>query len=225
MARGIDAIGHHGALASNGRAIGVLGTGIDVCYPKENKKLYEKVLERGAILSEFPLGTHPASENFPIRNRIVAGMPLGVIVIEGAEFSGSLITARLAMEFGREVFGVPGNVTQAVSYAPNMLIKLGAKLVVNAEDVIEELPTPVRVALVKAERPEAEERNLLAAAALGASERKLYELLVVEETRHIDELVENSGLNSSEVLATLFDLEMKGVVRQLPGKQFSKVML
>ena len=118
MARGIDAIGHQGAMAVSGRAIGVLGTGIDVCYPKENKKLYEKVLERGAILSEFPLGTHPAPENFPIRNRIVAGMPLGVIVIEGAEFSGSLITARLAMEFGREVFGVPGNVTQAVSYAP-----------------------------------------------------------------------------------------------------------
>src|SRR3984957_18030714 len=147
MARGIDAVSHQGAMAVNGRAIGVLGTGIDVCYPKENKKLYEKVLERGAILSELPLGTYPA------RNRIVAGMPLGVIVIEGAEFSGSLITARLAMEFGREVFGVPGNVTQAVSYAPNMLIKLGAKLVVNAEDVIEELPAPVRAALVKAEPP------------------------------------------------------------------------
>jgi DNA processing protein len=106
-----------------------------------------------------------------------------------------------------------------------MLIKLGAKLVGNCDDVIEELPTPVRVALLKVERPEAEQRNLLAAAALGASKRKLYELLVVEETRHIDELVENSGLNSSEVLATLFDLQMKGVVRQLPGKQFSKVML
>jgi DNA processing protein len=225
LARGIDAIGHQGALAANGRAIGVLGTGIDVCYPKENRKLYERVLERGAILSEFPLGTHPAPENFPIRNRIVAGMPLGVVVIEGAEFSGSLITARLAMEFGREVFGVPGNVTQPVSFAPNLLIKQGAKLVVNAEDVIEELSTPVRAALLKVERPEAEQRNLLAAAALGASEKKLYELLNVEETRHIDELVENSGLNSSEVLATLFDLEMKGVVRQLPGKQFSKVML
>ena len=225
LARGIDAIGHQGALAANGRAIGVLGTGIDICYPKENRKLYEKVLERGAILSEFPLGTHPAPENFPIRNRIVAGMPLGVVVIEGAEFSGSLITARLAMEFGREVFGVPGNVTQPVSFAPNLLIKQGAKLVVNAEDVIEELSTPVRAALLRVERPEAEQRNLLAAAALGASEKKLYELLNVEETRHIDELVENSGLNSSEVLATLFDLEMKGVVRQLPGKQFSKVML
>src|SRR5437660_10633717 len=113
MARGIDAIGHHGAMNANGRAIGVLGTGIDVCYPKENKKLYEKVLERGAIISEFPLHTHPAPENFPVRNRIVAGLPLGVVVVEGAQYSGSLgITARLAMEFGREVFGVPGNVTQ-----------------------------------------------------------------------------------------------------------------
>jgi DNA processing protein len=192
---------------------------------RKKTRSYEKVLERGAILSEFPLGTHPAPENFPIRNRIVAGMPLGVVVIEGAEFSGSLITARLAMEFGREVFGVPGNVTQPVSFAPNLLIKQGAKLVVNAEDLIEELSTPVRAALLKVERPEAEQRNLLAAAALGASEKKLYELLNVEETRHIDELVENSGLNSSEVLATLFDLKMKGVVRQLPGKQFSKVML
>jgi len=152
-------------------------------------------------------------------------MPLGVIVIEGAEFSGSLITARLAMDFGREVYGVPGNVTQRVSYAPNLLIKQGAKLVVNADDVIEELPKPVRAALVNAQRPESEQRNLLAFASLGASEKKLYELLVTEESRHIDELVENSGLNSSEVLATLFDLEMKGVVRQLPGKQFSNVML
>jgi DNA processing protein len=225
MARGIDAIGHQGALASNGRAIGVLCTGIDVCYPKENKKLYEEVLERGAILSEFPLGTHPAPENFPIRNRIVAGMPLGVIVIEGAEFSGSLITARLAMEFGREVFGVPGNVTQTVSYAPNMLIKLGAKLVVNAEDVIEELPTPVRARAGKSRTPRSGAAKFAGFRCFGTSEKKLYELLVVEETRHIDELVENSGLNSSEVLATLFDLEMKGVVRQLPGKQFSKVML
>jgi DNA processing protein len=225
LARGIDAIAHHGALAANGRAIGVLGTGIDVCYPKENKKLYERVLERGAILSEFPLRAHPAPENFPIRNRIVAGMPLGVVVIEGAEFSGSLITARLAMDFGREVYGVPGNVTQAVSYAPNLLIKQGAKLVVNAEDVIEELPTPVRAVLVKAERHESAQRNLLAENALGASEKRVFDLLKIEETRHIDELVENSGLNSSEVLATLFDLEMKGVVRQLPGKQFSKVML
>jgi len=225
MARGIDALGHQGALAAGGRGIGVLGTGIDVCYPKENKKLYERVLERGAFVSEFPLRTHPAPENFPIRNRIVAGMPLGVVVIEGAQYSGSLITARLAMEFGREVFGVPGNVTQPVSFAPNQLIKQGAKLVTCAEDVIEELPTPVRAALVKAEKPEAEQRNLLVQDALTASEKKLYGLLSVDEPRHIDDIVERSGLNSSEVLATLFDLEMKGLVRQLPGKQFSKVLL
>jgi DNA processing protein len=225
MARGIDGIGHQGAMDANGRAIGVLGTGIDVCYPKENKKLYEKVLERGAIISEFPLHTHPAPENFPVRNRIVAGMPLGVVVVEGAQYSGSLITARLAMEFGREVFGVPGNVTQPVSFAPNQLIKQGAKLVTCAEDVIEELPTPIRAALVQAEKPEAEQRNLLAAAALNGSQKKLYELLSTEEPVPIDDIVERSGLNSSEVLATLFDLEMKGIIRQLPGKQFSKVLL
>ncbi len=225
MARGIDAIGHQGAMDAHGRAIGVLGTGIDVCYPKENKKLYEKVLERGAIISEFPLRTHPAPENFPIRNRIVAGLPLGVVVVEGAQYSGSLITARLAMEFGREVFGVPGNVTQPVSFAPNQLIKQGAKLVTSAEDVIEELPTPIRAALLQAEKPEAEQRNLLAAAALEGAEKKLYELLSTEQPVHIDEIVERSGLNSSEVLATLFDLEMKGIIRQLPGKQFSKVLL
>ena len=225
MARGIDAIGHQGAMAANGRAVGVLGTGIDVCYPKENKKLYEKVLERGAIISEFPLKTHPAPENFPVRNRVVAGMPLGVVVVEGAQYSGSLITARLAMEFGREVFGVPGNVTQPVSFAPNLLIKQGAKLVAGAEDVIEELPTPVRAALVQAEQPEAEQRNLMVAASLNSLEKKVFELLSAEEPRHIDDIVESSGLNSSQVLATLFDLEMKGIVRQSPGKQFSKVLL
>jgi len=225
LARGIDAIAHQGALAVNGRVIGVLGTGIDVCYPKENRKLYDKVLERGVILSEFPLGTHPAPENFPIRNRIVAGLPLGVVIVEGAQYSGSLITARLAMEFGREVFGVPGNVTQPVSFAPNLLIKQGAKLVTNGEDVIEELPTPIRATLVKAEQPEAQQRNLLLAASLNSSEKKIYELLSVDEPKHIDDILEASGLNSSEVLATLFDLEMKGIVRQLPGKQFGKVLL
>src|ERR1700676_4905989 len=225
MARGIDAISHQGVMALNGRAIGVLGTGIDVCYPKENKKLYEKVLERGAIISEFPLRTHPAPENFSVRNRIVAGMPLGVVVVEGAQYSGSLITARLAMEFGREVFGVPGNVTQPVSFAPNQLIKQGAKLVTCAEDVIEELPTPVRAALVQAEQPEAEQRNRLVEASLKDSEKKIYELLQADEPRHIDDIVERSGLNSSDALATLFEMEMKGIVRQLPGKQFSKVLL
>ncbi|HEY6385878.1 MAG TPA: hypothetical protein VIX91_09375 [Candidatus Acidoferrum sp.] len=128
------------------------------------------------------------------------------------------------MEFGREVFGVPGNVTQPVSFAPNQLIKQGAKLVTNAEDVIEELPTAVRAALVKAEQPEAKQRNLLVAASLNPSEKKIYELLSAEESKHIDDILERSSLNSCEVLATLFDLEMKGIVRQSPGKRFSKVL-
>ncbi len=226
MARGIDAMGHRGACsAPGGRAVGVLGTGIETVYPKENKKLFEKVLEAGALITEFPIGAHPAPENFPIRNRIVAGMPLGVVVVEGAQYSGSLITARLAMEFGREVFGVPGNVTQPVSFAPNQLIKQGAKLVTNADDVIEELPTPVRAALTQAVQPEAAQRNLLVEASLSDTERKLYALLSSEAAKPIDDIVERSGLNSSEVLATLFDLEMKGIIRQLPGKQFSKVLL
>ena len=181
MARGIDAIAQQGATAAQGRAIGVLGTGIDVCYPKENKKLYEKLLGRGAILSEFPLGTHPAPENFPIRNRIVAGMPLGAIIIERAPYSGSLITARLAMEFGRGVFGVPGNLTPAVSFAPNLLIKQGAELVTCAEDVIEELPTPVRATLTKLEQPAAEQRNLLVAESPTGSGQKIYALLSSDE--------------------------------------------
>jgi DNA processing protein len=148
-----------------------------------------------------------------------------VLIVEGKQYSGSLITARLAMEFGREVFGVPGNVTQEMSFAPNQLIKQGAKLVTDAEDVIEELPTPVRAALVQPEVVESEQRNLLAADGLTPIEKKLYQLLSAEGPRHIDDLVETTGLNSSEVLATLFDLEMKGIIRQLPGKQFAKVLL
>src|SRR5271169_5533009 len=225
LARGIDASAHNGALKSpSGATIAVLGCGIDVVYPKENKKIFEQIEQRGAIISEFPMGTFPAPQNFPIRNRIIAGMALGVVVVEGAQYSGSLITARLAMEFGREVFGVPGNITQPVNFAPNQLIKQGAKLVTCAADVIEELPTPIRAALVKAEQPEAEQRNLLVAASLNPSEKKVYELLSAAEPVHIDDIVERTGLNSSEVLATLFDLEMKGIVRQSPGKQFSKVL-
>jgi DNA processing protein len=183
------------------------------------------VLERGAIISEFPLGTHPARRTCLSGTGLWTGMPLGVVVVEGAQYSGSLITARLAMEFAREVFGVPGNVTQAVSFAPNQLIRQGAKLVTNGEDVIEDLPKPVRAALVQAKQPEAAQRNLLLAASLNSSEKKIYELLNSDEAVHIDDIVERSGLNSSEVLATLFDLEMKGIVRQMPGKQFNKVLL
>ena len=226
LARGIDSSAHKGALSSTlGATIGVLGCGIDVVYPKENKKLFVDMEQRGAIITEFPMGTFPAPQNFPIRNRIIAGMGLGVVVVEGAQYSGSLITARLAMEFGREVYGVPGNATQPSSFGPNQLIKQGAKLVTGWEDVVEELPTPVRAELLPVEAATAEERATLVEQDLGPTERPLYELLSLDESRHVDELVELSGLTSSEVLAALFDLELKGVVRQLPGKQFLKVLL
>jgi DNA processing protein len=226
LARGIDASAHKGALNSSGGAtIGVLGCGVDVVYPKENKRIFEQIEQRGAIISEFPLGTFPAPQNFPIRNRIIAGMSLGVVVVEGAEHSGSLITARLAMEFGREVFGVPGNATHEASFGPNQLIKQGAKLVTGWEDVVEELPTPVRAELMPVESVSSEERAALVRQDLGPTELPIYELLSEDATRHVDELVDISGLSSSEVLAALFDLELKGVVRQLPGKQFLRVLL
>ena len=226
LARGIDSSAHKGACAvARGATVAVLGNGIDVIYPKENKKLFALVEQRGAIISEFPLGFYPAPENFPIRNRIVAGMPLGVVVVEGAQYSGSLITARLAMEFNREVYGVPGNVTQPTSFAPNQLIKQGAKLVMGWEDVVEELPTEVRAELFPVEPTTAEQRATLFEAALSPTQKQLYDLLGTDAPRHVDELVEQSGLSSSAVLAALFDLEMKNLVRQMPGKQFVKVLL
>jgi DNA processing protein len=226
LARGIDCCAHKGALSSlNGATIGVLGCGIDVIYPKENKKIFAEMERRGAIISEFALGTFPSPQNFPIRNRIISGMSLGVVVVEGAQYSGSLITARLAMEFGREVYGVPGNATQPTSFGPNQLIKQGAKLVTGWEDVIEELPTPIRAELLPVETASSEERALLLEKDLAPAEGALYHLLGADEARHLDDLVELSGLTSSEVLAALFDLELKGVVRQLPGKQFLKVLL
>ena len=226
LARGIDACAHKGALSvADGVTIGVLGCGIDVVYPKENKKIFAEIEQRGVIVSEFSMGTFPAPQNFPIRNRMIAGMSLGVAVVEGAQYSGSLITARLAMEFGREVFAVPGNVTQPMSFGPNLLIKQGAKLVTGWEDVVEELPTAVRAELLPVEQKSLEERTELITSEFSTSERVLYGLMGTDEAKQIDDLVELSGLNSSEVLATLFDLEMKGVVRQLPGKQFLKVLL
>jgi len=226
LARGIDASAHRGALNSNnGATIGVLGCGIDVVYPKENKKLFEQVEHQGTIITEFPMGTFAAPQNFPIRNRIIAGMALGVVVVQGSQYSGSSITARLAMEFGREVYGVPGNATEPMSFGPNTLIKQGAKLVTNWEDVVEELPTPVRAELIPVESASSEEYAEIVEKSLSPEVRQIYSLLAVDKSRHIDEIVELSGLTSSQVLAQLFDLEMKGVIRQLPGKQFLKVLL
>jgi DNA processing protein len=182
-------------------------------------------IDASALISEFAMGTFPAPQNFPIRNRIIAGMALGVVVVEAAQYSGSLITARLAMEFSREVYGVPGNVTQPMSFGPNQLIKQGAKLVTSWEDVVEELPTAVRAELLPVETASTEERTTLIQGSLPPRERQLYDLLSVDKARHVDEIVEVSGLNSSEVLAALFNLELKSVIRQLPGKQFVKVLL
>jgi DNA processing protein len=226
MARGIDSSAHQGACrATNGAVIGILGTGVDVTYPKENRKLFAEVEKRGALISEFPLGTHPAPENFPVRNRVVAGMSLGIVVVQGAQYSGSLITARLGMEFGREVYGVPGNVTVDVSFAPNQMIKQGAKLVTSWEDVIEELPTEIRAELFPVEATTTAERASLLEKSLSPVEARLFSLLGTDETIHVDELVEKAELNSSEVLAALCALEMKGIVRQMPGKQFLKILL
>lgn len=226
MARGIDSSAHQGACrAARGGTVGVLGTGIDVIYPKENKKMFAEVEKRGALISEFPLGTHPAPENFPVRNRVVAGMALGVIVVQGAQYSGSLITARLGMEFGREVYGVPGNVTVDVSFAPNQMIKQGAKLVTSWEDVVEELPTEIRAELFPVEATTAAERASLFEGTLSPGQKMIFNLLGTDEAIHVDELVEKSELNSSEVLAALCEMEMKGIVRQLPGKQFVKILV
>jgi len=226
MARGIDSSAHHGACqAQKGATVGVLGTGVDVIYPKENKKLFAEVEQRGALISEFPLGTHPAPENFPVRNRVVAGMSLGIVVVQGAQYSGSLITARLGMEFGREVYGVPGSITADVSFAPNQLIKQGAKLVTSWEDVVEELPTEIRAELFPVEPTTGVERASLFEGALSPLEKKVFGLLSVDESIHVDELVEKSELTSSEALSALCEMEMKGIVRQMPGKQFVKVLL
>jgi len=230
MARGIDASAHRGALdaqkqSGRGTTVGVLGTGIDVVYPKENRKIHEEVAQQGCLISEFPMGSFAAPQNFPVRNRIIAGMALGVVVVEGAQYSGSLITARLAMEFGREVFGVPGNVTHAGSFGPNQLIKQGAKLVTGWEDVVEELPTDIRAELFPAESVSSEERATLLEGMFSPEEKTLYGLLSADKARHVDELVELSGLSSSEVLASLFELEMRGAIRQMPGKHFVKSLL
>ncbi len=141
LARGIDSAAHRGALDGRGLTVGVMGTGLDAVYPKENRKLAARIAEQGVLVTEFPLATPPASQNFPFRNRVISGLTLGVMVVEGAERSGSLITARLAYEQGRDVFAVPGNITSAKSFGPNYLIQDGAKLVQTWRDVIEELPS------------------------------------------------------------------------------------
>ncbi len=234
MARGIDTASHKAALAEDGNSIAVLGCGVDVLYPSENKRLYDELKKRGLVLSEFPMGAPAFPQNFPIRNRIVSGLSLGVLIVEGAQYSGSSITAKLAMDQGREVFAVPGNITSKMSWGPNLLIKDGgAKLVGEWTDITNELPVSVRRDLVSgaqqkilleagealpAPAPEAAEEPLKVLA------RKLLQHLQVDVPQQLDTLLETfEGFSSSELISALFDLQMSGLVRQMPGKNFVKV--
>ena len=228
MARGIDTAGHRGAIAAKGKTVAVWGTGVDVVYPKENTRLVEQILALGgAVISEFPIGTFPAPQNFPIRNRIISGISLGVLVVEAAEYSGTRITARCALEQNREVFAVPGNVTNKGSWTPNTLIKQGAKLVATWEDVWEELPADVRLTLQPEGGNESQTEqtaSLFGETELSPHEKKIFALLKADEATHIDEIVERlePALSSSEIFAALFELELAGKVKQLPGKNFVK---
>lgn len=234
MARGVDTAAHKAALAENGDTVAVFGCGVDVLYPADNRRLYQEIAKKGLLLSEFPMGTSAFPQNFPVRNRIVSGLALGVLIVEGAEYSGSSITAKLAMDQGREVFAVPGNINSKMSWGPNLLIKQGcAKLVQEWTDLTEELPVNVRRELVERARQKvlADEGGPYTAPAAQAPEeplkalaRKLLNQLQVDVPQQLDSLFESfEGVSSSELIAALFDLEMSGLIRQLPGKKFVKV--
>jgi DNA processing protein len=228
MARGVDTASHRGAISAKGKTVAVFGTGVDVIYPKENSRLSEQILALGgALISEFRLGTFAAPQNFPIRNRILSGMSIGVLVVEAAEYSGTRITARCALEQNRDVFAVPGNVTNKNSWGPNTLIKQGAKLVATWEDVWEDLPPEVKLALSPASAPEpgrGSSASLFPDQGLPPHEKKILSLLKADEATQIDEIVERleAEMSSSEIFAALFELELTGKIRQMPGKNFVK---
>jgi DNA processing protein len=230
MARGIDSSAHKGALAARMPTVAVWGTGIDVIYPKENKKLAEEILSTGgAIISELPMGTFPAPQNFPRRNRILSGLAVAVLVVEAAENSGTRVTARCAADQNRDLYAVPGNVTSKGSWTPNTLIKQGAKLVATWEDVWEDLPSQVRLEL-EAEAP-VESKSLTTASllpdpVLRPEEAMVLEVLRTDDSLQIDEILEllETQLTSSEVFMALFELEITGRIRQLPGKNYVRTM-
>ncbi len=230
MARGIDSCAHKGALAARMPTVAVWGTGIDVVYPKENKKLAEEILGLGgAIVSELPMGTFPAPQNFPRRNRILSGLSVAVLVVEASENSGTRVTARCAAEQNRDLFAVPGNVTNKGSWTPNTLIKQGAKLVATWEDVWEDLPSQVRLELeadALDESKSAETASLLPDPVLRPQEAVVLEVLRSDESLQIDEILEllETQLTSSEVFTALFELEITGRVRQLPGKNYVRTL-
>lgn len=230
MARGIDTAAHKGALAARMPTVAVWGTGIDVVYPKENRKLAEEILAGGGVIaSEVPMGTFPAPQNFPRRNRILSGLSIAVLVVEASENSGTRVTARCAAEQNRDLFAVPGNVTSKGSWTPNLLIKQGAKLVATWEDVWEELPSQVRLELEvewgSASKSEAQ-ASLLPDPVLRPEEALVLEALATDESLQIDQILEQleTQLTSSEVFTALFELEMAGRIRCLPGKNYVRTM-
>ncbi len=230
MARGVDTAAHKGAIEAGGKTVAVWGTGIDVVYPKENKKLAESIVASGGtIVSEYPLGTFPAPQNFPIRNRILSGMSVGVLVIEAGEYSGTRITARCAMEQNRDVYAVPGNVTNKNAWGPNTLIKQGAKLTATWEDVWEDLPSGVRLQLEDEmsggdgdESKVGGTASLFTETLLPAHERLVLDKLKHDESLQLDDLIERleAELGSAEIFTALFELELAGRVKQLPGKNY-----
>lgn len=212
FARGIDTIAHQAALAAGGRTIAVLGCGIDQIYPPEHRSLSEEVVEQGLILSEFPLGTPPDGRNFPQRNRIISGLSLGCLVVEATLESGSLITARCALDQGREVFAIPGSILSETTAGTHQLIRSGAKLVERVEDILEEiLPQVRRVSRESAFAP-----------VLEGEEKKLYDLLGFEP-KHIDQLIHESTLSIAVVSGLLLALELRGIARQLTGKFYVRI--
>ncbi len=214
MARGIDSVAHGAALKSGGRTIAVLGSGLDVIYPPENKNLYNQISENGAVISEFPLGSEPDAVNFPKRNRIISGLSLGVLVIQAPEKSGSLITASFALEQNREVFAVPGDIGSKLSCGTNTLIKKGAKLVDSIEDILGELEAFRRLKPI--ESPVEISRIL---ERLNEDGKRIYST-ITNEPIHIDDIITQSGFEPHRVLSTLLSLELEGFITQLPGKMF-----
>lgn len=228
LARGIDTAGHRGAIRGQGRTVAVMGTGIDSIYPKENNGLARDILANGGCLvTQFPLGTPPIKENFPYRNRIISGLSLGVLIVEASERSGSLITARLAMEQNREVMAVPGNITSGNSFGTNYLIKSGAKLVQQWQDVVAELPAEVGAAILppKIDKgvPDRKERNETPVPAdLSVTERAIWGILKPDEPTHIDTLLESSGLSFGDLNNALVSLDIRDLIRVLPGKHYAR---
>ena len=228
LARGIDTAAHKGAMRGGGKTIAVMGTGIDAVYPKENTKLVREILNSGgAVVSQFPLGTPPLKDNFPYRNRIISGLSLGVLIVEATERSGSLITARLATEQNREVMAVPGNITSRNSFGTNYLIKAGAKLVQQWQDVVAELPSDIAASIlppkVEEETPKSNKHAGAAVPAdLSENERKIWDQLSADESVHIDILLESSGLSFGDLNAALVGLDIRDLIRVLPGKHYAR---